>query len=76
MRGKVYGVFLSKKGDVFISVGAAHPNAPFTVVCFQSAIPTDDLKKLNGKTVSFKGKIKEHAGTVEIILDTPDQISE
>ena len=76
VRGKVYGVFVSQKGDVFMSMGAAHPKQPFTAVCFQGAIQADDLKKFNGKTVSVKGKIKEYNGQVEIVLDTLDQISE
>ena len=76
VRGKVFGIHISKKGDAFINVGGAHPNAPFTAVCFQGAIPADDLKKLDGKTVSFKGKIKEYNGTVEIVLEAANQISE
>ena len=76
VRGKVFGVFQSKKGDVFISIGAAHPNAPFTAVCFQEAIPAADLKKLAGRTVSIRGAIKEYNGAVEIVLETADQISE
>lgn len=76
VRGKVFGVHVSQKGDVFMNIGAAYPNAPFIAVCFQGAIPADDLKKFNGKTVSVKGKIKEHNSQAEIILDSPDQISE
>jgi len=76
VRGEVFGVHITAKGDAFINVGAAYPDAPFTAVCFQGAIPADDLKKLEGKTVSFKGKIKEHNGSVEIILDSAEQIVE
>jgi hypothetical protein len=76
VRGEVFGVHITAKGDAFINVGAAYPDAPFTAVCFQGAIPADDLKKLDGKTVSFKGKIKDHNGKTEIILDSADQISE
>lgn len=76
VRGKVFGVHVTAKGDAFINVGAAYPNQPFTVVCFQGGMPEEDLKKLEGKTVSFKGKIKDHNDQPEIILDTADQISE
>jgi hypothetical protein len=76
VRGQVFGVHITAKGDAFINVGAAYPNQPFTAVCFQGAIPAEDLKKLDGKTISFKGKIKDHNGQPEIILDSADQISE
>jgi len=76
VRGKVFGVHVSQKGDVFMNIGAAHPNAPFTAVCFQQAIPTETLKALDGKTVSIKGKIKDYKGTIEIVLEKADQISE
>ena len=76
VRGKVFGIHVSQKGDVFMNIGAEHPNAPFTAVCFQQAIPTETLKTYDGKTVSIKGKIKDYKGTIEIVLDTADQISE
>ncbi|HKI69601.1 MAG TPA: hypothetical protein VKA67_08435 [Verrucomicrobiae bacterium] len=76
VRGKVFGMHVTQKGDVFINFGAAFPNQLFTAVCFQGAIPTADLKKLNGKTVSVKGKIKDYNGRIEIVLESADQISE
>ena len=72
--GKVSSVSTSKKGDTFIAIGGQRPNAPFTAVCFQGAIPADDLKKFLGKNVAIKGLIKEYNGQVEIILETVDQI--
>ena len=74
VRGKVFGVHVSQKGDVFINIGGKHPNAPFTAVCFKQAIPTDELKELDGQTISVRGKIKEYNGQIEIILETADQI--
>ena len=74
VKGKVSGVHVSKKGDVFINFGASHPNSPFTAVCFQGVIPAAKLQALNGQTVAVRGKIKEYNGQVEIILETEDQI--
>jgi len=74
VRGKVFGVHVSQKGDVFINIGGKHPDAPFTAICFKQAIPTDQLKELDGKTISIHGKIKDYNGQIEIVLETADQI--
>lgn len=76
VRGKVFGVRESQKGDVFMDIGDTGRNAPFTAVCFKKAIPTETLKAFYGKTVSIKGKIKDYNGKAEIILDSAEQISE
>ena len=73
VRGKVFEVHVSQKGDVFINLGAKRPS-PFTAVCFQQAIPTDQLTALNGKTISVRGKIKDFNGQIEIILENEHQI--
>lgn len=74
VRGKVFNVHVTQKGDVFINIGGKHPNAPFTAVCFKQALPTEELKALDGKTISVRGTIKEYNGQVEIILESADQI--
>jgi DNA/RNA endonuclease YhcR with UshA esterase domain len=76
VKGKVFRVHVSQKGDTFIDVGGTHPNAPFTVVAFARTIPADSLQQLDGKVISVKGKIKEYQGKVEIVLDSMAQISE
>lgn len=76
VRGKVFGVHITAKGDVFINVGAAYPNAPFTAVCFQGAIPPETLRNLDGKTNSFTGKIKDYNGQVEMVLDRAEQLGD
>jgi hypothetical protein len=76
VRGQVFGVHVSQKGDAFMNIGAARPNAPFTVVCFGGAIPAETLKAYDGKTVSIKGKIKDYKGTIEMVIDKAEQISE
>jgi hypothetical protein len=75
VRGVVTDVQVSQKGDVFLNFGGKYPNAVFTAVCFQNAIPTDQLTALKGKTISVSGKIKDYNGQVEIVLESADQIS-
>ena len=75
VRGKVYRVYASQKGDVFIDIGGRHPNAPFTAVCFQQKIPTAFLQELNDQIISVRGKITEYQGKVEIVLENEKQIS-
>jgi len=76
VRGKVFGIHISAKGDAFINVGAAYPDAPFTAVCFHGSIPTNDLQKLDGKMVSFTGPLKDYNGQTEVVLDNAGQIAE
>ena len=76
VRGKVFGVHATAKGDVFINIGDVYPNAPFTAVCFGGAIPAEVLTNLDGKTVSFTGALKEYNGQTEVVLNKADQISQ
>ncbi len=76
VRGEVTRVNVSQKGDVFMDMGGSNSDATFTVVCFKQAVPTEDLRNLMGKTVSFKGRIKEYKGKAEMILNSKDQIIE
>lgn len=74
--GRVFGVHVTQKGGVFLNLGAAYPNQPFTAVCFQQAIPPADLQKLEGRTIKVSGKIKDYNGQAEIVLEKPGQISQ
>jgi hypothetical protein len=74
--GKVFSFRVTQKGDVFLNIGGTYPNQPFTAVCFQGAIPADDLKKFDGKTVKVTGEIKDYNGQIEIVLERTNQISE
>src|SRR5260221_1888384 len=67
VRGQVFGVHITAKGDAFINVGAAFPDQPVTADCVQGAIPADDSKKLEGKTGSFQGEINGHNGPTHSI---------
>ncbi len=74
VRGKVADVHVTQKGDVFLNFGGKYPQAVFSAVCFQGAIPAAQLTPLNGKTISVTGRIREYNGQVEIVLETQDQI--
>lgn len=76
VRGVVSDVHLSQKGDVFLNFGGKFPNSVFSAVCFKSAIPTDQLTPLKGKTIAVTGKVKDYNGQVEIVLESADQISQ
>ena len=73
--GKVYKVFTSKKGVIFLDIGADYPNNPFAAVILQkdtSLFP--DVQQYEGKTVAITGKITDYNGAVEIVLSSQDQI--
>jgi len=76
VRGLVSDVHVSPKGDVFLNFGGKYPNTIFSAVCFQGAIPKEELTELKGKIVSVSGKIKDYNGQVEIVLESVDQISQ
>ena len=75
VRGQVYDVHISQKGDVFLNFGGKFPNSVFSAVCFQGAIPAAELTALKGRTVSITGTVKDYNGQVEIVLESTDQIT-
>ncbi len=73
--GKVYQVFTSKKGTIFLDIGGNYPNNPFTGVIFYRDSPKfSTVSDYKGKTVKITGKIKSYEGTPEIILNEENQI--
>lgn len=78
--GKVFGSkFLDKaKGQpTFLNVGAAYPNAPFTVVIFgetRKAFSDSPEKLYNGKNICVTGVVQEYKGKVEIVVSKADEI--
>ncbi|MCL4512019.1 MAG: OB-fold nucleic acid binding domain-containing protein [Bacteroidetes bacterium] len=74
--GKVYQVYESRKGTIFLDIGGRYPNNPFTAVIFsREASNFSDVRQYQGKTVEVTGKIRTYQGTPEIILNGPDQIT-
>ena len=76
VRGLVSDVHVTQKGDVFLNFGGKFPNSVFSAVCFKSAIPTEQLTALKGKTIAVSGKVKDYNGQVEIVLESAEQITQ
>ena len=76
VKGKVYQVYISKKGHIFLNMDGKYPNQPFTAVIFQSdAYKFNYVKSLENKTIVVKGIIKLYKNKPEIILNNPNQLS-
>ena len=73
--GKVYEVFGSRKGTIFLDIGGRYPNNPFSAVIFsRDASKFGNVRVYQGKTVEITGRIQKYRGTAEIILNDPEQI--
>lgn len=73
--GKVYGV--SELANInFINMGAAYPNAPFTVVIFSAdkANMKTKLSKYDRKEICVTGVIEEYKGKPQIKVKAETQI--
>ncbi len=73
---QVYGV--KELANInFINLGGQFPDNPLTLVVFSS--DKRDFKQgleiYNGKKVCVTGIVKEHRGKLEIIINTPEEIS-
>jgi hypothetical protein len=76
IKGKVYQVYISKKGHIFLNMDGQYPNQPFTAVIFQSdAYKFNYVKSLENKTIVVKGIINLYKNKPEIILKNPEQLS-
>jgi DNA/RNA endonuclease YhcR with UshA esterase domain len=73
VKGKVAGIFISDKGNVFINFDEKSPNQTFTVAVF--AGKNVDISKIaEGCTLTVSGEIKEYKGKPEIVVDSNEQI--
>ena len=71
----VSGVYLSKTGTYFISMGGNYPDNAFTAVIFKSDTSKfHDVESLEGKVVEVTGKVKEYQRKPEIVVKKADQI--
>lgn len=77
VRGKVLRVYQSKKGTTFLDYCSSYKGCPFSAVIFSSASGNfSDPSQYEGKEITVTGKISSYQGGAEIILDSPDQISQ
>ena len=74
--GKVYQSKLTRTGTAMLDIGGAYPNEQFSVVEFHADRDYHELAKLEGKTISVTGTIKEYRGKPEIVISSLDDISD
>ena len=78
--GKVKSTYKTNSinsNPTFIDFGKKYPNAIFTVVIWESALPKFSYvpkRKLKHKKICVTGTIKLYKGRPEIIVDDPGQI--
>jgi DNA/RNA endonuclease YhcR with UshA esterase domain len=65
VKGKVYQVYISSKGNIFLNIVRIYPDNPFKF---------PNIKSLEGKTIIVTGQIKLYRNKPEIILNSPNQI--
>jgi hypothetical protein len=73
--GTVAAVFRSKKGTVYLNLGADYPHQTFTAVALAPAGAwTSGLDSLVGRRVGVHGTIVSYRGRVEIVLRSREQL--
>ena len=77
VRGTVVQVYQSKKGTIFFDYCTNYRSCPFSAVIFASVARNfNNPFQYQGQRIIVTGQIKSYQGRAEIILDTPDQISQ
>lgn len=77
IRGTLVNAHKSASGTVFLDFCRQYRNCPFSAVIFaDDAKQFGDLSKLVGREITLTGKISSYQSRAEIILRTPDQISQ
>jgi hypothetical protein len=74
--GRVYQSKLTRNGTALLDIGGAYPNEQFSVVEFRADRDYHELAKLEGKTISVTGTIKEYRGKPEVVISSLDDISD
>lgn len=77
IRGTVAKVYTSRKGTIFFDYCTDYKGCPFSAVIFASnASNFSNPYQYQGKTIIVRGFVKTYQGRAEIILDSPNRISE
>lgn len=72
--GKVVQVSV-KPTITFLNLDQPYPNSPFAAIIFPSATNQfPNIKDLKGKSVELKGKVAEHGGKPQIVLNNSNQL--
>jgi len=75
--GTVARVEEGNNGVMFLDFCVDYHSCPFTVVIFRADLRTiGDVRQLQGRTISIKGKIEEYDQRAEIILRHPQQLGD
>ena len=77
VRGTLVNAHTSASGTVFLDFCRQYRSCPFSAVIFaDDAKQFGDLSKFVGREVTVSGKISSYQSRAEIILRSPDQITE
>ena len=77
VRGTVLRVFTAKSGVTFFDFCEPYDDCPFSAVVFASDQPKfGDLSRYDGRSVILTGVIKSYNGQAEMVLSSPDQVTE
>ncbi|MCX6763357.1 MAG: hypothetical protein NTZ97_01315 [Candidatus Moranbacteria bacterium] len=77
VKGKIAQVHKSNKGTVFFDYCPSYKGCPFSAVIFASAAGNfNNPVQYEGQEITVTGKISSYQGSAEIILDSPNQISQ
>ncbi len=77
VRGTLVNAHKSASGTVFLDFCRQYRSCPFSAVIFaDDAKQFGDLSKFVGKEITVSGKISSYQSRAEIILRSPDQISQ
>jgi len=77
VQGTVVRVEEGHNGTLFLDFCTDYRSCPFTVVVFRADLKSiGDVRRLQGRIISIKGRIEEYDDRAEIVLRRPQQLGE